>query len=86
MQLKKQMEEKRAWRAYRARVRALPQDYQVVFREMEKYLFKLSCARGVVYDTVLPGVLALFEENAAAGKGVLRVTGRDVAGFCDALL
>jgi DNA-binding ferritin-like protein (Dps family) len=31
-------------------------------------------------------LLELFEESAADGKGVLEITGEDVAAFCDELL
>lgn len=53
---------------------------------MEKYLFRLCCTEGILYDTILSGVLELFEEGAAAGKDVLEITGTDVAAFCDGLL
>ncbi|MBB6736053.1 DUF1048 domain-containing protein, partial [Cohnella zeiphila] len=35
---------------------------------------------------LLSGIVDLFEEGAAVGKGVLDVTGRDVAAFCDDLI
>jgi DNA-binding ferritin-like protein (Dps family) len=35
---------------------------------------------------VLSGIVDLFEDGAVAGKGVLEVTGRDVAAFCDDLI
>jgi len=35
---------------------------------------------------LLSGIVDLFEEGAASGKGVLEVTGRDVAAFCDDLI
>ena len=35
---------------------------------------------------MLSGIMDLFEEGAALGKGVLEVTGSDVAAFCDDLI
>jgi DNA-binding ferritin-like protein (Dps family) len=35
---------------------------------------------------LLSGIIDLFEEDAALGKGVLEVTGSDVAAFCDDLI
>ncbi len=34
---------------------------------------------------ILEDLLGLFEEGAANGKGVLEITGKDVAAFCDEL-
>jgi DNA-binding ferritin-like protein (Dps family) len=35
---------------------------------------------------LLSGIVGLFEDCAALGKGVLEVTGSDVAAFCDDLI
>lgn len=77
---------KKEWRAHMARVRALPQDYQVVYMEIQKYLFKVGPDELTVGTDLLSGIIDLFEEGAAAGKGVLDVTGSDVAAFCDDLI
>ena len=74
-----------------ARVKALPQDYQIVYKEIQNYLFKvgpvgltgmLGRAGSEASDQtegtgLLSGIIDLFEEGAALGKGVLEVTGRD---------
>jgi DNA-binding ferritin-like protein (Dps family) len=78
------IEGKKEWRAHMARVKALPQDYQIVYKEIQKYLFK-GGAGELTDGTVLSGIVDLFEEGAALGKGVLEVTGSDVAAFCDDL-
>ena len=78
------IEGKKEWRAHMARVKALPQDYQIVYKEIQKYLFKASPVE-LTDGTVLSGIVDLFEECAALGKGVLEVTGSDVAAFCDDL-
>ena len=82
---------KKKWRAHKARVKALPQDYQIVYKEIQNYLFKvghseLTDGTNFFSTDLLAGILDLFEEGAARGKGVLEVTGRDVAVFCDDLI
>jgi len=74
------IEGKKEWRAHVARVKALPQDYQIVYKEIQKYIFKVGGT------DLLSGIIDLFEEGAASGKGVLEVTGSDVAAFCDDLI
>lgn len=77
---------KKEWRAHVARVKALPQDYQIVYKEIQKYLFKVGPVELTEGTGLLSGIVDLFEEGAAMGKGVLEVTGRDVAAFCDDLI
>ena len=80
------IEGKREWRAHMARVKALPQDYQIVYIEIQKYLFKVGPVELTEGTGLLSGIIDLFEEGAALGKGVLEVTGSDVAAFCDDLI
>lgn len=86
MSIRDIIEGKREWRAHMARVKALPPDYQLVYREMQKYLFKVGPVELAEGTGLLAGIVDLFEEGAAAGKGVLQVTGQDVAAFCDELI
>jgi DNA-binding ferritin-like protein (Dps family) len=79
------------WRAHMARVKALPRDYQIVYKEIQNYLFKvgpveLTNGTDFFSTDLLSGIIDLFEEGAALGKGVLEVTGSDVAAFCDDLI
>ena len=80
------IEGKKKWRAHVARVKALPQDYQIVYKEIQKYLFKVGPGELADGTGLLSGIIDLFEEGAALGKGVLEVTGSDVAAFCDDLI
>ena len=73
------------WRAHMARVKALPRDYQIVYREMQKYLFKVGPV-DLSGGRLLPGIVDFFEEGVAAGKGVRQLIGTDVAAFCDDLI
>lgn len=86
MKIRDIIEGKKEWRAHVARIKALPQDYQIVYKEIQKYLFKVGPVELTEGTGLLSGIADLFEEGAALGKGVLEVTGRDVAAFCDELI
>jgi DNA-binding ferritin-like protein (Dps family) len=79
------IEGKRQWRAHMARVKALPRDYQIVYKEMQRYLFKVGMIDWPD-GCLLSGIVDFFEEGAAAGKGILNLIGQDVAAFCDDLV
>ncbi|MEV0589983.1 DUF1048 domain-containing protein [Nonomuraea cavernae] len=79
------IEGKKQWRAHMARVKALPPDYQIVYKEMQRYFFKVGPV-GLADGSLLSGILEFFEEGVAAGKGVLELIGNDVAAFCDDLV
>jgi DNA-binding ferritin-like protein (Dps family) len=75
---------KRQWRAHMARVKALPRDYQIVYKEIQRYFFKVGPI-DLPDGPVLSGIVDFFEEGVASGKGVLELIGPDVAAFCDDL-
>ena len=79
------IEGKKQWRAHMARVKALPPDYQIVYKEMQRYLFKVGPV-DLSDGRLLSGIVDFFEEGVAAGKGVLELIGSDVAAFCDDLV
>lgn len=86
MSIKDIIEGKKKWRAHMARVKALPQDYQIVYKEIQNYFFKVGPVELTEGAGLLSGIVDLFEDGAALGKGVLEVTGNDVAAFCDDLI
>ena len=77
---------KKEWKSHIKRVKALPQDYQFAYKEIQKYLFKVGPVELTESVDLLSGIVDLFEEGAASNKGVLEVTGSDVAAFCDDLI
>lgn len=88
--LKKIIGDKKAWNALEARANVLPRDYQVVYNEIKNYMwnlwrFETSAGNQEESFAKLEDLLNLFEANARSGKGVLDVTGKDVAAFCDDL-
>ena len=86
MSIQDTIEGKKEWRAHMDRVKALPQDYQIVYKEIQKYLFKVGPVELTEGTGLFSGIIDLFEEGTASGKGVLEVTGSDVAAFCDDLI
>lgn len=80
------IEGKKEWRMQMERVKKLPQDYQIVYKEIQKYLFKVGPVELTSGTGLIAGMIDLFEEGAALKKDVLQVTGKDVAAFCDDLL
>ncbi|WP_272029976.1 DUF1048 domain-containing protein [Oceanobacillus kimchii] len=86
MRIQDIIEGKKEWRAHMARVKALPKDYQIVYKEIQKYLYKVGPVELTNGIGLLSGIIDLFEEGASLGKNVLEVTGEDVAAFCDDLI
>ena len=86
MKLQEMIQQKKQWRAHMRRVEKLPREYQIVYHEMQKYIFLIGTVEYEDTIQVLSGIVDLFTEGAAAGKDVLDVTGRDVAALCDELV
>ncbi|WP_067573585.1 DUF1048 domain-containing protein [Nocardia acidivorans] len=85
MGIRDMIDGKREWRAHMARIKALPPDYQIVYKEMQKYFFKVGPV-DLADGGLLSGILDFFEEGVDNGKGVIELTGADVAAFCDDLI
>jgi DNA-binding ferritin-like protein (Dps family) len=79
------IEGKKQWRAHMARVKALPRDYQIVYKEIQRYFFKVGTI-DLPDGPPLSWIVDFFEEGVAAGQGVLELIGNDVAAFCDDLV
>lgn len=82
----KMIKSKREYKRQMERVKALPEDYQYVFKEIQSHMWQFVSGAGYDMMEVQCGLLELFEEGAAEGKGVLEVTGEDVAAFVEELL
>ncbi|WP_370615447.1 DUF1048 domain-containing protein [Mumia sp. Pv 4-285] len=78
--------DKKEWKRMEARAASLPNDYRTVYGEIKNYMWRFTSGDGMDIVAILDDVLATFEAGAAEGKGVLEVTGDDVAAFCDELL
>jgi len=84
--IKKMIESKREYRQQMARVEALPEDYQYVFKKIQKHMWMFAAGSGYDMMKIHYDLIELFEAGAANGKHVLEITGEDVAAFCDELL
>ena len=82
MKFKEIIEEKKEWYALQNAVKKLPKDYGIVYKEIQRYFFKI----GVSDLQVLGELLAIFEDGVKRNQAVLDVTGKDVAAFSDSLL
>lgn len=86
MSLSSILQEKREWNEMKRRVAELPEDYRIIYEEMQKYLFKISPENVSTKDGVLFELADLFEEGAKNHQKAIEVTGPDVAAFADALI
>ena len=84
--IKKMIESKREYRQQMARVEALPEDYQYVFKKIQHHMWMFAAGSGYDMMKIHYDLIELFEAGAADGKRVLEITGEDVASFCDELL
>ena len=84
--IKKIIKSKREYKEQMARVKALPEDYQYVFKKIQGHMWMFAAGAGYDMMKIHYDLIELFEEGAAEGKRVLEITGEDVAAFCDELL
>jgi len=84
--IKKIMESKREYKQQMARVKALPEDYQYVFKKIQGHMWMFAAGAGYDMMKIHYDLIELFESGAADGKHVLEITGEDVAAFCEELL
>lgn len=85
MSLKSIVEGKQQWRAHKKRVKELPAEYQIVYDEIQKYLFKVGPVE-LPGGGILTDLADFFESGAAIGTPVMDLIGPDVAAFADGLI
>lgn len=79
------LEGKKEWKALEARVKQLPEEYQVAYNEIKQFVW--HGGTGVLDPSnMFKRLVDLFEAGAANGKQVLDVTGEDVASFVEKLV
>jgi DNA-binding ferritin-like protein (Dps family) len=84
--LKLWKQEKSDYKVYKKRIQTLPKDYQIVFKEIEAFMWNFASGDGRGMMSVLTDILELFESGAQGGKNVLNIVGDDVSDFCDGIL
>ena len=84
---KKLIGDKKEYKMMMARVEALPEDYQFVFKKIQNYMWSFSAGgSGMDMLHMQYELIELFEAGAAEGRKVLEITGDDVASFADELV
>lgn len=83
---KKMIGDKKEYKMMMARVKALPEDYQFVFKKIQNYMWNFAAGSGMDMLHMQYELIELFEVGAAEGRQVLEITGDDVASFADELV
>ncbi|WP_285766092.1 DUF1048 domain-containing protein [Peribacillus sp. SI8-4] len=83
---KKMIGDKKEYKMMMARVDALPEDYQFVFKKIQAYMWNFTAGNGMDMLRLQYELIDLFEAGSAEGRGVLEITGADVASFADELV
>lgn len=78
--------DKRRWREYKARVKALPENYRTAVEGIERYLMHFGPVDGDSAASVFEDVADLFERAAADGTPIRQIVGDDPVEFVDALV
>jgi DNA-binding ferritin-like protein (Dps family) len=77
---------KRRWRAYRARVKKLPENYRAAVEAIQRYLMNFGPMDGENAASLLEDVADLFERAAADETPIREIVGNDPVEFVEALI
>ncbi|OEG14866.1 cytoplasmic protein [Enterococcus quebecensis] len=66
-----------------ARLKKLPADYQMVYKEVQKFLWEFTAGDGMEMLPVMLDLLDFFEEGAANNIPILDLVGEDVGSFAE---
>jgi DNA-binding ferritin-like protein (Dps family) len=79
--------DKRRWREYKARVKALPANYRTAVEALDRYLMYFGAiAKGDTLMSMLEDLADLFEQAAADGTPIRTVVGEDPVEFAETFL
>jgi len=79
--------DKRRWKDYKARAKALPAPYRTAIEGVERYLmYKGAITRGSTLVTMLEDLVDLFEQAATDATPIRTIVGDDPVEFADAFL
>jgi len=78
--------DKRRWRAYKTRTRALPENYRVAVEGIERYLLHFGVMDADNAASLFEDVADLFERAAADRTPIHDVVGDDPVEFVEALI
>ena len=80
------LEDKKRWRQYKARVKALPEDYRTAVEALERYLMHLGPADGADMMSMFDDLADLFERSAADRTPIRQIFGEDPVQFAEAFM
>ena len=82
----KMIGDKKRWREYKARTKALPESYRTAVEGFQRYLMYFGAVDGDSAASILEDLIDLFERAAADGTPIRDVVGDDPVEFADALI
>jgi len=78
------LEQKKQWKAYRARIEALPQPYRAAAKALERYfMYYGGITDGGTLTTMWGDFVELWERAAADGTPVRAIVGEDPVEFAE---
>lgn len=81
------LEQKKAYRHYKTRTKALPANYRTALEALERYLMYFgSITKGEILVTMLEDLADLFEQSAAKGTSIRGIIGADPVDFAEDFL
>jgi DNA-binding ferritin-like protein (Dps family) len=78
--------DKRRWREYKARVKALPASYRTTVEAIERYLMYFGPGDGDSAASMFEDLADLFEQSAADGTPIREIVGEDPVEFAEAFV
>ncbi|MFE5243096.1 MULTISPECIES: DUF1048 domain-containing protein [unclassified Streptomyces] len=75
---------KKRWKAYKGRVKELPEDYRTAVEAIERHLMHFVPTDGDSNAAMFEDLADLFEQAAADGTPIREIVGEDPVEFVDA--
>lgn len=82
----KMIGDKRRWRAYKARTKALPDNYRTAVDALERYCMYFGPTDGDVAASMFEDLAYLFEQAAADGTRIRDIVGEAPVDFAETFL
>ncbi|SEH02629.1 DNA-binding ferritin-like protein (Dps family) [Nonomuraea solani] len=79
-------EDKKRWRQYKARVKALPESYRTAAEALERYLMLFGPGDGADAASMFEDLADLYERGAADGTPIRDIFGDDPVEFVEAFI
>jgi DNA-binding ferritin-like protein (Dps family) len=77
---------KKRWRAYKARVKELPENYRTAVEAIERYTMHFVPTDGDSNASMFEDLVDLFEQAAADGTSIREIVGDDPVEFAEAFV